>query len=256
MNVIKIYGGLGNQLFQYAFGKTLEAYGGTVAYDVSWYLNKDLQYPRPYRLGKFNTNLSGSCLLKQSTIKEDGFMTSFQISNSYNYIGYWQSPKYHEKTYKLLQSEFCVKEELYTQSFLELKEKINNTMSISVHVRHGDFLSHKSHYVVPLCYYEKALNVIRVLQKDIEIFVFSDDLKWCKQNFNMKKTTFVHLPDYLEFELMKLCKFKVIANSTFSWWPAYLGSGMVITPQQWWVIEENNKLMNEKGLLLNNWIKL
>jgi hypothetical protein len=254
MNTMRLCGGLGNQLFQYAFGKAMQHTGTTVTYDVDWYeRKKDIH--RPYLLDKFHTEVSIDSLKKyKRTFRENGFNLKSLYVDGCNCIGYWQSPLYIQKIASILKIEFCVKEEFYTSQYHQLKDKIQNTNSVSLHVRRGDYLAHKNHLVLPLEYYSWALKMIQSLKGDCEVFVFSDDIPWCKEhlpNFN-----YVEIDDYLSFELMKFSKYKIIGNSTFSWWAAYLSDSMVIAPKRWVVKEEDQKLVDKKGLILNDWIKL
>lgn len=259
MNVIRVYGGLGNQLFQYALGKTISCHGGVVGFDLAWYARKEKRFPRPMCLRVFNTEFTIAARTnKHPTLREDPEkIYPIHVLDKVNYIGYWQSPYYHKGIYSILQNEFWVKEEFYTKEYREYKEKILNTNSVALHVRRGDFLMHPSHYVVPLDYYQKALSLVKNLKTNPHIFVFSDDLPWCKKAFEGENVTFVETRDYLEFDLMRLCKTKIIGNSTFSWWPAYLDeTGLVICPKKWWVKEQADELTRRKSMLLDRWIKL
>jgi hypothetical protein len=257
MNTIRVCGGLGNQLFQYAFGRFQKSRGIRVNYDVSWY--ETSQNPiRPLLLNKFNIDLGEFRRLKYvRSIRERGFDLRRIIDIGFKYNGYWQSPLYHKGIYQILKEEIKVKEEHYTESFLELKKEIEKTNSVSLHVRRGDYLNNPNHLVLPLEYYMKALRVISVICSDIKIFVFSDDIEWCKLNFS--NATFVEINPYLELELMSLCKHNIISNSTFSWWAAYLNSNpdkKVIAPKRWVVKNVDQELIEKKKLILNDWIKL
>lgn len=254
MNTIRLCGGLGNQLFQYAFGRAMTHAGITVAYDINWYEQKK-DITRPYLLDKFNTKVSIDSFKKyKRTFREKGLNLKLIYVDGYNYTGYWQSPFYFQKITSILSTEFCVKEEYHTPQYLQLKEKIQNSNSISLHVRRGDYLANKHHLVLSLEYYQKALQLITSLKGDCEVFVFSDDVLWCKKylpNFN-----YVEMEDWISFELMKFSKYKIIANSTYSWWGAYLSDSVVVAPKRWVVKEEEQELIDKKGLILNDWIKL
>ena len=258
MNIIRIYGGLGNQLFQYAFGKLIESRGREVGFDVAWYNKKDGRFPRPLRLDKFVTHYETVRMyFKNDTIHENGLLPSISMKGNYNYIGYWQSPLYYEGIYNSLQNEFWVRSKYYTEDYLRMKEKVMQCNSVAVHVRRGDFLGHKEHLVLPLEYYNEAISIISSLREDIQIFVFSDGIDWCRKNFKGENITFVQMEDYLEFDLMRYCKSKITANSTFSWWPAYLDKeGIIVTPERWWVNEKETLTMQAKKFLPDRWIKL
>jgi hypothetical protein len=257
MNIIRLCGGLGNQLFQYAFGKAQKQCGITVLYDSSWY-NKIRNPLRPLLLDKFKINLE----MANSTqyfriITEKGFESKKIFDVGFKYTGYWQSPLYHYEIYSELQKEIQLKEEYYTSEYSELKKIIIKSNSVSVHVRRGDYLNKENHHVLPLEYYKKALKLIQSLKGDCKVFVFSDDIFWCKKQFS--DVYFVQLNDYLEFELMRFCTHNIIANSTFSWWAAYLNENTnktVIAPKRWVVKAEDQNNIDKKGLILNDWIKL
>jgi hypothetical protein len=256
MNVVKLYGGLGNQLFQYAFGLAQRANRMDIRYDVSWF--KTHQVERPYQLDKFNIEVPiHSFLRTQQTINEVGFAPHLVVNFNYNYTGYWQSPWYFNNVVDELKNRFWVKPELWNKEFIELRKEIQRNKYIGVHIRRGDFLEHHSHYIPPMEYYTQALAIIKALQPSARIMVFSDDIRWCRENFPVKEAEFVTLGiDYLEFELLRLCQYKVTANSTYSWWAAFLNSEMVITPKKWWLKQENQDDMERRYMLPADWIKL
>jgi hypothetical protein len=256
MNVVKIHGGLGNQLFQYAFGKVQESNGIEVQYDVSWFMKPQV-FSRPYKLDKFQVNVEIANLSKirrQRVLKEKGFAPDLLTLDHHHFDGYWQYVEYYKGIMLILRKEFCVKEELLTKKFFELKERIVNCNSIALHVRRGDLLINDRDYAQELDYYERALDCMKLLKKDYEIFVFSDDMEWCRENF--KDVTFVSLIDYLDFELMKYCNHFIITNSTFSWWASLLSENedkTIIAPKMWRSDSEEQKEFEEK-LYLPEWI--
>jgi len=260
MNVIKIYGGLGNQLFQYAFGKVQESNGIVVRYDLSWFRRPQV-FPRPYVLDKFRVNvktqISVDLLRRLRKIKERGFALDLLNLDNHYFNGYWQYIVYYKDIIPILKKEFCIKKELLTKEFFELKEKIVNSNSIALHVRRGDLLINDRDYAQELDYYERALNCMKAFKKDCEIFVFSDDMEWCKENF--KNVTFISLIDYLDFELMKFCKHFIICNSTFSWWTSFLSESKnktIIAPKMWRSDPKDQIEFEEKLYLFNEWIIL
>jgi hypothetical protein len=235
MNVVRVMGGLGNQIFQYAFGKALNA-----RYDLSWFKTyTNHAYPRTYSLDKFHTKITENAFRPQETIEERkvGFDMELLKKTDTNFYGYWQWLGYYKEILPVLRQELTLKEELYTEEYLKLKNEITNCDSLSLHVRRGDYLIQKGFHELPLRYYFEAISMLS--RKD-HLFIFSDDIPWCKtkfkQDYFQEKITFVQMRDYLSFELMKLCKKNVIANSTFSWWAAYLNDNpdkVVVTPREW-----------------------
>lgn len=230
MNVIKLYGGLGNQLFQYALGKAQDANGIDVCFETTWFLKEENKY-RPYTLDKFKTTVPIGSFKKQPTLNEISlkYMDDllFTRIDNHNFFGYWQHPRYFTAVLPQLKKEFVVREEFYTEEYLTLKKKILSENSIALHVRRGDYVQINGHHLLPLEYYTKALELVTG-----DVYVFSDDIPWCKEHF--EDVIFVDIEEYLSFELMRLCKSHIIANSTFSWWAAYLsGDNNVIAPVQW-----------------------
>jgi len=268
MNVIKIMGGLGNQLFQYAFGTVLQQHGKEVMYDISWTQTKERaksKYPRLFRLPMFQVERLnfGKCIQENPTINEAkvGFnMQLFKMQNENNFEGYWQYFPYYKNIIPQLQKEFQLKTEVYTEKFLKYAEMIWSTESISLHVRRGDYLLCRKgdFYNLSANYYFDALTKVKRIKGDL--FIFSDDIPWCKKTFNQdffsRKLVFVDIDDYLAFELMRMCRHNIITNSTFSWWAAVLNSNldkMVVCPHRYLgdSEEDSNKLR-----LPQEWIKI
>jgi hypothetical protein len=258
MNIIRLCGGLGNQLFQYAFGKEMTLRDTDVYYNTDWYTSmKDPN--RPYLLGKFDTIVKLRPLnTHRRTIKETILNPELLDIDGYYFSGYWQSLLYFEHVVNTLKREISLKKEYYTPEYFALKKSIQESNSIALHVRRGDYLKTNRHYVQPFEYYSKALKFITSLKKDCKIFVFSDDLPWCKIHFS--NVEFVELNDCcLEFDVMKFCKHFITSNSTFSYWPAFLNdnpSKIVITPKIWCIHESDQVTLDNKQFFPVNWIKL
>ena len=230
MDVVQICGGIGNQMFQYSFGKVLQLQGKEVAYDISWYSSQtgDPVFPRPFRLDKFQvTGLHFHRFEKSNPIVYEKAVKFnpklFELKNDNNFYGYWQYYVYYERIVPILKKEFELKTEFYTPEFLKMAEKIIDTTSVSMHVRRGDYQLHRigGFKDLPATYYFNAMKEV-----EGDLYIFSDDIPWCKETFKQayfkRKITFVDMEDYLCFELMKLCKHNINTNSTFSWWAALL----------------------------------
>lgn len=257
MNVIRVYGGLGNQMFQCALGKVQKVNGLEVKFDLSWFNTPQITaFPRPYNLDKFKVKVDQGIRGELKRLKERNFDLGVTTYDKHYFDGYWQYVEYYKKVVPVLKKEFCVKEEYLTKEYFELKEKIVNSNSVSVHVRRGDLLVNARDYAQTLEYYKEAIKMIKQTQKKVKVFVFSDDIGWCKKNF--KGVTFVSLVDYLELELMKLCKHNIISNSTFSWWAQFLNENkdkIIIAPKMW-RSDPFDQVKFEQGLYLPNWILL
>lgn len=261
MIVSKVQGGLGNQLFQWAIVKNL-----SLDHNIQFFLDiRSLSLGPQSGVTKRNFSLSKFPNLDYKTIDDINFSNfkifidnfkyqSFQIDVNENlyFNGYWQTQKYFEKNKNQILE--CLSPDIETQNKLNtVIPKTNN--SISLHVRRTDYLtSNGFHFVQPVQYYQSAIEEIGTYDK---IYVFSDDIHWCKNNLHFDNIIFMENRDELEdLWLMSYCKNNIIANSSFSWWGAWLNTDKdkkVITPKKWygdWV----NIDMNE--IIPGNWIKI
>lgn len=259
MNVIKLYGGLGNQMFQYAFGLAMQNNGIEVAFETSFF-HKEQTPPRPYGLDKFGLDLKISSFLDSSMIHEKGFMPELLKRNYINLFGYWQYLSYYESIWDQIRKVFQVSEKYYTKEYLRLKEKITKCNSLSIHVRRGDYVTIPGHVVLPFLYYIEAAELIPDAE---EIFIFSDDITWCREKFKKSyfdiPITFVDEKEYLALDLMRQCKHNVIANSTFSWWAAMLTTNtfqIVVAPKIWRVNPVEQAKMEDNSFIPTDWIRL
>ncbi len=156
--------------------------------------------------------------------------------------GYWQSERYF-LPYASAIREHLVPRAPMSDRNAALKQRTQATQSVSVHVRRGDY--QKSEYasffaVQPLAYYQQALKTLREQLDNPTFFFFSDDIAWCKQTFADQEAVFIDhnsgAQAYWDLLLMASCKHHIIANSSFSWWGAWLNprpDKRVIAPQRW-----------------------
>jgi len=168
----------------------------------------------------------------------------FNLPDNIYLIGFWQSPKYFKKIYNLLLNEITLKKTLSAYSRTVL-HKIKHSNSVSVNFRRGDFVTdpqiHKRHGVLSLDYYQKAVNLLSGKIKNPHFFLFSDDINWVKKNWTGNfPATFVenNYPNRQEEDLVlgSRCQHHILANSTFSWWTAFLNNRkdkQVIAPVKW-----------------------
>lgn len=284
MKVVNLKGGLGNQFFQYAFGKSLEKEtGATVKYDTTWFENvtgydhgilyldffeteyevadkKEIESMYPLdRLGKnIAERLSRitpfvSQLLfgyfKEIGLHENVILKSkpyqFKYSpkvystgkNSY-FDGYWQTTQYVDKVSDILIKEFRLTDSLSEQSEVVNKE-INKSESVSIHIRRGDYT--KNNHTLPVDYYKKSVEEIESRIEDPQYYIFSDDINWVRNNLKINgNCTYIDHNGaetaYEDLILMSSCNHNIIANSTFSWWGAWLNqhrSAIVLAPEIW-----------------------
>jgi len=279
--IIRLMGGLGNQMFQYSLGRNLALSNNiTVKLDLSWFAK---QKKRKYRLDLFNVveNFATNKEVKDCTqnnsrlaslrrlfkpnscayIKQEQFNSDpaiLKIKSSTYLDGYWQSEKYFKNIKDIIYKEFTLKnnEEISSDKF---KQDILNSNSVSLHIRRSDYITEASstYWTCSLNYYYQAIDKITREHKNIKIFVFSDDIEWAKKNIKTKhQIAFVEgNKDYEDLILMSKCQHNIIANSSFSWWGAWLNSNqnkIVIAPKKWF----NDLSISDEDLIPGSWIKM
>ena len=289
---MKLVGGLGNQLFQYAVARAVAQRNNVpLKLDLSSLEGDPL---RKYGLHHFNINASiasraevgrlskvarkgvrkrihklihgSSPYYRRSVLRERSPRFDPNITKATGevyLVGYWQSEKYFKDIEQLLRTELTLR---HTKSPANRKMShvINQTESVSVHVRQGDYISNpvanQVHGTCSLEYYQAAIERIAETVKRPHFFVFSDDSEWAKENLRFKYPV-VHVThngeenDYEDLRLMSHCKYHIIANSSFSWWGAWLSNfpgKIVIAPQKWFV----DASRDTGDLLPASWIQL
>lgn len=260
MKIIKIKGGLGNQLFQYAYGRSLIEKNKEVIFDISFFKEKTTDISRPFLLKKFNIPESLIFINKKSNLLIKLFEKIYsKLSGNYNLF---QSEKYFKSIEKIIRNELTLKESLSPIAQEFVQQIKNNSKSVSIHVRRGDYITNaktnKYHGTCDLSYYEHTILKIRELVLSPHFFIFSDDIEWVRENLKLDNTTFISNPNLTECEelmLMSNCKHNIIANSTFSWWGAWLNQNpdkIVIAPKQWTA----NKKSDELNILPKTWTQI
>lgn len=288
-----LQGGLGNQMFQYAIARALsEHYQSTFLLDRSWFdVPQSETTPRPYQLDLLQIqNVANSDLIfpkkPNKLIKALlGFMSANPIvyyqQNAFEFdpslfrlkrmaerdlflFGYWQAYPYLESIRPILQTEFKTKAPTpnHYQAYLQ---QIRSSESVMLHIRRGDYVNSPSaakfHGVLPLSYYQQAIEVLLLQKPDSHFFIFSDDLPWAKEALPKNlKITFVENALQAdaaaqELQLMTECKHHIIANSSLSWWGAWLKqdcNGLVFTPNRW--ISDNS--LDLSNLLPTSWHRI
>lgn len=267
MIIVKIIGGLGNQLFQYYYGQSLKkAKQQKVVYDISGFesyklrnftlgrIYKDIETHSPFftRFFKSPSKISVFCgkLLKKvcfKNIKQKGLLLPEKKLSTIrkNYLeGYYIS---HVFLDSLPSSSFQPLRQMpLTQVGLELKDVINGKPeSCFLHIRRGDYKNadnKRLYEVYDSSYYEKAIQLINQKYSNTTFFLFSDDLKGAREEmpfldkFNILNVSDKNLSDIEELSLMATCRNGIISNSTFSWWGAYLIKNQqktIVAPSRW-----------------------
>ena len=256
MIVVKLSGGLGNQLFQYAFGRMLSfKHQARLFFDTTFYdeFNGNAT-PREYALGNFciqgeicPQKILDELIEKKYIYQEKHYNfdpEAIKQGDNILYKGYWQSEKYFSEVRNILKRELLLKNK--SSLFRKWENEINSENSLGIHIRRGDFVNvestNKFHGVLSMDYYKKALDMLMKIRDKYEVFVFTDDVEWAKnnlflinKNISCKFVSGNGLKDFEEMMLMSVCKYNIIANSSFSWWGAWLGDEkkIVIAPDKW-----------------------
>ena len=224
MNVIKLMGGLGNQLYQYAFGQVQKANGIEVCYDRTWFDHKHSGAIRDFNLDKFDIDIAYTPFLNQQEIHETKYEPILLTIDNCNFWGYWQYLSYYTPILKALQATLNIRHTLYTPEYRKLLKQAENSQITGIHVRRGDYLTTRGFSVLPFSYYLRALQETK---SDL-IYIFSDDLEWCRKAFKpyyfKREIVFIDLPDFLAWDLLKNCQNIVMANSSFSQWAGFLNT--------------------------------
>jgi hypothetical protein len=285
MKIIQFLGGLGNQMFQYALYKALQKKFPNVKADLHGY--QDYTLHNGFELEKiFNIKLNKISPFTKNLYNKHNrkwiyrkLRRLFNLKNAYQeeqslfaydpsiltdpkpryYWGYWQNLRYFETIEEELKSDFKFKNTL-TGANQQTLAHIKQTESIAIHVRRGDYL--KDPLLGGLCgpdYYQAAINYIHTKVGSPEFFVFSDDIAWCQEHLRLPQAEFISWnkgpESYIDMQLMSACKHNIIANSSFSWWAAWLNpneSKIVIYPKKW--VNDNQCL--ESMSTPENWTAL
>lgn len=285
MIIVKIIGGLGNQMFQYSVGKCLAHLNDT-------HLKLDVSAFDEYRLRNFDLRHLGvnpdfatkeeiaallpshnfekalqyfEPLKKRTVYREKYFHFDENVLKLGTHVylkGYFQSEKYFRPIENTIRNEFIFSADLI-KKMSDLSSKINSGNSVSVHFRRGDISADAEsldyHGVIPESYYRAAFEIVKSKIANPVFYFFSDDINWVKKNFTIPGTEFVselmtknHIEDLY---LMSQCRHNIIANSSFSWWGAWLNDNpdkIVIAPEKWF----NKGPKDTQDLIPAGWIKI
>lgn len=272
MKIVNILGGIGNQMFQYAFLVALrEATGCEVCYDASVFKTYPLH-------NGFELDRRFNIMARQATPKEIWKLTYYTTSyfwyrifkrfpkrktmqfepkhcaftpellkdkRDLYYYGIWQDHHYFDDYKEIIKKEFAWKEPLDERNRICYDEFVKGE-TVSIHIRRGDYLKEwRYKNICELDYYQKAITHVKELYgKKMNYAIFSNDIAWCQDNIvpllDDSRYTMVDwnqgAESYKDMRLMQACKANIIANSSFSWWGAYLNihsEPMVIAPKKW-----------------------
>lgn len=272
--IIPITGGLGNQMFQYAFGLSLQEQGYKVVYIVRnkkrmghygfeldkvfciekifsfsskiySFLYLVLKHLPKSLINTIESTLGISLIINNENFRYFPFSEIDNGNNSVFLCGTWQSELYFQNVIGKVLTSFRFRDNNITKYNIDLASIIKNCGSVALHVRKGDYLSKKYingfNEICTTEYYQRAVNYIENIVTNPVYFIFSDDIAWAKDNLNLGKCFFIDKNQgknsWQDMYLMRCCKHNIIANSTFSWWGAYLNPNpekIVIAPAKWW----------------------
>jgi hypothetical protein len=277
MKIVKISGGIGNQLFQYSFGRYLEEkYQVKVAFDIDIIHNNAkiairaplikelvqginlLREPycnRPV-LYRVKRKIIHDYLPNFSEIYvENLFKGGIDSLNPFNkkryFDGYWQSLIYINLVKEKLRCEINFDKNLTEMCFMEFVN-ISQSNSCSIHIRRGDYLLPHNSKLFAECevnYFLKAINYILNINPDTVFFIFSDDIEWAKKIFVGPIYSFIDRFEdrpLIDLFLMSNCKNNIISNSTFSWWASWLNvnkNKIIISPKKWFIDVYRNEIV-------------
>lgn len=294
MIFLKINGGLGNQLFQYALGRKLAHKHKTeLKLDISNYKN-DIK--RKYLLNNFNIKENFASLEEINYYKRMNgklYLKLFETFKPYRYKkyinqfknpllkilqfhfnpkvlelgpdvyldGYWQSEKYFKNITDILKEEFKIKRNIPIDK--TILNQIKQKDTIALHIRRGDYVedenTKKTHGFIGLNYYQKAIKYILTKIEYPHFFLFTDDVEWASCHFsyipNINIVSKYTNNDIEDFIFLQNCNHYIIANSTFSWWGAWLSNcknKIVIAPKNWL----KDKRYKTKDIIPERWIKI
>ena len=292
MIIVKLQGGLGNQMFQYAFAAILAQKNSTKVYIDKTFFSRKKQIgftPRNFELHVFNNTYHEASKKHLTLFYKWSFLNKIKKRLNLNYPkifnetffgfnklalnikppvylnGYFQSVKYFSGFELMIKDLFSFSPNSLDMLNKGLLSKIKNTNTISVHIRRGDYVedkvTKKFHGSCSLKYYFKAIKLLTELYKDYTLVFFSDDADWVKEQFESLSHPKIFVDNnkgensWKDMMLMSSCTHNIIANSSFSWWAAWLNENSektVVAPKKWFASIN----LDTKSLLPDEWIKL
>lgn len=294
MIVVKLIWGLGNQLSQYAMGRhiamknntnllidissfdtyTLHKYSlnhfriqenFTSKSDTPWYEIRSKNQYFDFILNKMKPLFRS----RQHILEKGLAFQNEYLQTQWDYIyleGYWQTEKYFIEIEDIIRDEFQFKTLPSKQNQIIIDEISLQPNTVSLHIRRGDYVtsavSHGVHGTCDMDYYMRAVAYIAERYPGSKFYVFSDDIPWAKENMILPyQTCYIDhndaLSNYEDMRLMSLCTHNIIANSTFSWWGAWLNKNpekIVIAPKQWF--NDPKHLAESQDVVPEKWIRL
>lgn len=281
-SIIFMQGGLGNQMFQYAFFLSMSTRYQGVIYNTQWYdenschngyeLERLFGIPPRHskweliqlrivrKLNRIGIHLPNIILI-QDTLPSSYKQYAPQPSINF-FDGYWQSEKFFSHIKRSIRKRFQWDFNKLNKRSTEVLYAIRQTpVSVSLHVRRGDYLDPKiSHLYTGICnerYYSHAIKRMKSLHTNVTFFVFSDDIEWVREHLPLDNAQFVShnrdMDSWQDMLLMSQCDHNIIANSSFSWWGAWLNHNTnktVIAPAKFINTGDNSDIVPESWILI------
>lgn len=264
MKIVNFRGGLGNQMFIYAFCRHLQQSNPNERIFGS-YWSGSLQEHSSFMIERiFGITLPPHNAITDTISKLCSLMENLRIlpqeerKHSIFYNGFWLDKKYFSDID--LQKTFKFDDGMTRSVDPTICRHINTTESVSIHIRRGDYMTPQNFArfgaYCPPDYYKRAISMELEANSEAEFFVFSDDTEWARQNIPIENATFVSGNEgdnsWIDMYLMSMCKHNIIANSTFSWWAATLNANKakrVYYPAKWFV-------WDNPDIFPDNWIPI
>jgi hypothetical protein len=257
-NHIGNLGRLGNQMFQYASLRGIASKHGyeycLPPEEIVGSLDANCASSDTNIFSCFKLAYAPKVLLDAPQLEETSFTRDDNIWNNcpdnVSLFGYFQTEKYFNNIEEEIRKDFTFIDEVNDSCMLHFINEYSGTDVISLHIRRGDYLKHTHHPVPPIEYYQEALNTF----PELPVIIFSDDVMWCKKQqlfegdrFNISESN----DTAVDLCLQSLCSYHIIANSSYSWWGAWLAnSEHVIAPKTWF----GHPLTHDtKDLFPNGW---
>lgn len=290
MVIAELKGGMGNQLFQYAAGIALARHLNTeLKVDITsldtpdvilgtyrkYALSNLLQPPAIVYANELKSIVPSGIQRYLSFIKTNGFKiyrekyfhynpAFWNLKGSVYLSGNFQSEKYFQPFINDVINSIQFGDIFFSEKEKDMISILKSGESVSVHVRRGDYVSNKIANDVlgalPLNYYEEGMKHIKDMRDIKTVLIFSDDINWAKANLKFIENSFFMEAtganrDLIDFCMMQNCSHNIVANSSFSWWAAYLNPNpdkIVIAPKRWF----NKAPYDTKDLIPENWIRI
>lgn len=244
MNIITLQGGLGNQMFQYAFSCAMrrKAPWRIWLYDYRYCsAHQGFELTRIFTVNRFVFSLTNRLIRSRLRAWMSPCFTEIEDELPYEqwmdypqnwtrYTGYWQTEKYFKNIEPLIRKAFRFREDLLNLLTRQMASQCaNGGAYVSLHIRRGDYLTiNNGAAVLPLTYYRKAIEMMNTKLSNPTYMFFSDDMQWVKDNIHVSNAIYVDWntgkDSWQDMYLMAQCNHNIIANSSFSWWGAWLNN--------------------------------